>query len=112
MVYVENLCPEDILEEHMAMKSANTSEDEEYGECFSESEEDGVNDKHERVAPNEGCSISDLQILYNAACIIRNTLQNAPDLRVPWPPLASDLTSDNSKTIVLYPCLLHLRNHK
>lgn len=102
MVYVENLCAEDIVEEHMMMKSADTSDGEEGDdeESGSESEESGDDDNHDSVAPGQECSNNELQILYNAACIVRNKLQNTPDLKVPWPPLASDLTVENSKKII------------
>ena len=41
-----------------------------------------------------------LQILYNAAMILREKIQE-PKLNLPWPPLASDLTMDNVKKVVL-----------
>ena len=36
----------------------------------------------------------------NAAAILRNALQKKPGLVTPWPPLASDLTMENSKNVV------------
>ena len=92
MVYVENLCPEDILEEHMMMKSVDASDGEEGDddESGSESEESGDDNIHEGVAPDQECSVNELQIFYNAASLVRNKLQNIPDLKFPWPPLASD----------------------
>ena len=88
MVYVENLCPEDIVEEHMMMKSVDASDGEEGDddESGSESEESGDDNIHGGVAPDQECSVNELQILYNAASIVRNKLQNTPDLKFPWLP--------------------------
>ena len=46
--------------------------------------------------------IDELQILYNAALILQKKLNEIPDLNLPWPPLASDLTMENVREIV--PC--------
>ena len=35
--------------------------------------------------------VNELQILYNAAMILREKVQEIPKLNLPWPPLASDL---------------------
>ena len=39
--------------------------------------------------------VNELQILYNAALILHQKVQEIPKLNLPWPPLASDLTRDN-----------------
>ena len=46
--------------------------------------------------------VNELQILYNAALILRQKVQEIPKLNLPWPPLASDLTMDNVRKVV--PC--------
>ena len=106
MVYVENLCPEDIIEEHMMMKSADASDGEEFDgdESGSESEESGDDYTHGGVARDQDCSVNELQILYNAASIVKNNLQNTPDLKFPWPPLACDLTVEIPRKSFLQPC--------
>ena len=44
--------------------------------------------------------VNELQILYNAAMILREKVQEIPKLNLPWPPLASDLTMDNVQKVV------------
>ena len=39
--------------------------------------------------------VNELQILYNAALILHQKVQEIPKLNLPWPPLASDLTMDS-----------------
>ena len=39
--------------------------------------------------------VNELQILYNAALILCQKVQEIPKLNLPWPPLPSDLTVDN-----------------
>ena len=48
--------------------------------------------------------VNELQILYNAALIHRQKVQEIPKLNLPWPPLASDLTMHNVRKVV--PCEL------
>ena len=47
--------------------------------------------------------VNELQILYNAAMIRREKVQEVPKLNLPWPPLASDLTMDNVNFIICWP---------
>lgn len=42
--------------------------------------------------------------MYNAALILQKKMNETPTLNLPWPPLASDLTMDNVRTVV--PCEL------
>ena len=49
--------------------------------------------------------VNELQILYNAAMILREKFQEIAKLNLPWPPLASDLTMDNVQKVV--PCELY-----
>ena len=44
--------------------------------------------------------LNELHVLFNAAVILRNALQKKPGLVTPWPPLACDLTMENSKNVV------------
>ena len=83
MVYVENLSSEDILDEHMTLKEQVSGEsmamDDEY------------------VLPSGShMHLNELQILYNGAMIIRNKLSDHPGLKLPWPPLASDISNENA----------------
>ena len=39
--------------------------------------------------------VNELQILYNAALILHQKMQEIPKLNLPWPPFASDLTMDS-----------------
>ena len=81
IVYVENLDSSEVVEEHMTNKSENF--DEEFDE-----ESYIINDE--------------LQILYNAALILLQKVQEITKLSHPWPPLASDLTMDNVRKVVPY----------
>ena len=49
--------------------------------------------------------VNELQILYNAAMILREKVQEIPKLNLPWAPLAFDLTMDNVQKVV--PCELY-----
>jgi hypothetical protein len=90
IVYVENLDSSELVEEHMSIKSENNDED--FGEESCTIDDDDVNSNTE----TEGNSkVNELQILYNAALILCQKVQEIPKLNLPWPPLASDLTMDN-----------------
>ena len=89
IVFVENLTSMELVEEHM--KVAEKSEDEEHDG------EEGINFDTKR---NTDLEADELKILYNAATIIQQKIQDNPNLDLPWPPLASDLTQENAyKTI-------------
>ena len=99
IVYVENLDSSELVEEHMSIKSENNEEDFDKESCTID--DDDVNSNRE----TEGNSkVNELQILYNAALILRQKVQEIPKLNLPWPPLASDLTMDNVRKVV--PCEL------
>ena len=99
IVYVENLDSSELVEEHMSIKSENNDED--FDEESYTIDDDDVNSNTE----TEGNSkVNELQILYNAALILRQKVQEIPKLNLPWPPLASDLTMDNVRKVV--PCEL------
>ena len=88
IVYVENLDSSELVEEHMSIKSENNDEDFDEESCTSD--DDDVNSNTE----TEGNSkVNELQILYNAALILRQKVQEIPKLNLPWPPLASDLNN-------------------
>jgi hypothetical protein len=84
MVYVENLTSEDIVDEHMTLKGMEDVEDMDY----------------EDYGKTNVADLNELHVLFNAAMILRNALQNKPRLVTTWPPLASDLTMENSKNVV------------
>jgi hypothetical protein len=74
----------------MSIKSENNDEDFDEESCTID--DDDVNSNTE----TEGNSkVNELQILYNAALILRQKVQEIPKLNLPWPPLASDFTMDN-----------------
>ena len=99
IVYVENLDSSELVEEHMSIKSENNEEDFDVESCTID--DDDVNSNRE----TEGNSkVNELQILYNAALILRQKVQEIPKLNLPWPSLASDLTMDNVRKVV--PCKL------
>ena len=99
IVYVENLDSSELVEEHMSIKSEKNEEDFDKESCTID--DDDVNSNRE----TEGNSkVNELQILYNAALILRQKVQEIPKLNLPWPPLASDLTMDNVRKVV--PCEL------
>ena len=89
IVFVENLTSMELVEGHM--KVAEKSQDE------------GHDSEEEINFDNKGntdLEADELKILYNAATIIRQKIQDNPNLNLPWPPLASDLTQENAyKTI-------------
>lgn len=87
MVYVENLSSEDILDEHMTIKEQIS------GESM------GMEDDY--VLPESSHThLNELQILFNGAMIIRNKLSDHPGLKLPWPPLASDISNENARNVV------------
>ena len=45
--------------------------------------------------------VNELQILYNAALILHQKVQEIPKLNLPWPALASDLTMDNISNLTM-----------
>lgn len=95
IVYVENLDSSELVEEHMLHKN-----DEDCNEVDSSDDEDYVEDDNSRSTPE----VNELHLLYNAALILRKKIKEIPQLNLPWPPLASDLTQDNIKKVV--PCEL------
>jgi hypothetical protein len=73
----------------MSIKSENSDEDFDEESCTID---DDVNSNTE----TEGNSkVNELEILYNAALILRQKVQEIPKLNLPWPLLASDFTMDN-----------------
>ena len=44
--------------------------------------------------------LNKLEVLYNAALILKQEVAEISKLDFPWPPLASDLTIDNVKKVV------------
>jgi hypothetical protein len=44
--------------------------------------------------------VNELNILYNAALIVRNNLKAHDGIKIPWPPLSTDITIDNVKKSV------------
>ena len=97
IVYVENLDSSELVEEHMLHK---TDED-----CYDDEEDGSDNEDYlEDDNPSSSLEVNELHILYNAALILRTKIKEIPQLNLPWPPLASDLTQDNIKKVV--PCEL------
>lgn len=97
IVYVENLDTSELVEEHMVHAS-----DESEGEMDEEgylTEEDVCDKESSTISYPE---MNKLQILYNAALILKQKIEDIPRLELPWPPLASDLTMDNVKKFVPY----------
>ena len=100
IVYVENLDSSELVEEHMSIKSENNDEDfDEDQSCTSDD-----NDVNSNTETEGNSKVNELQILYNAALILRQKMQEIQKLNLPWPPLASDLTMDNVRKVV--PCEL------
>ena len=91
IVYVENLTSEDILDKHMTLKGMEDVEDMDYEDCGKTNVSD----------------LNELHVLFNAAAILRHALQKKPGLVTPWPPLASDLTMENSKNVVVSSTFWH-----
>jgi hypothetical protein len=72
IVYVENLDSSELVEEHMSIKSEKNEEDFDEESCIID---DDVNSNRE----TEGNSkVNELQILYNAALILRQKVQEIP----------------------------------
>ncbi len=89
MVYVENLCSEDILDEHMTIK-----------EQFSEESVDREGDEFSLPSEKHEMYTNELHILYNSAMIVRRKLLDHKGLDLSWPPLASDINNVNAKNVV------------
>ncbi|XP_028412739.1 uncharacterized protein LOC114535652 [Dendronephthya gigantea] len=101
IVYVENLDSSELVEEHMSNKSENNDEDFDEESYTGTIDDDDLNSNTET---EENSRVNELQILYNAALILRQKVQDIPKLNLRWPPLASDLTMDNVQKVV--PCEL------
>ena len=96
IVYVENLGSSELVAEHMSNKSENKDEE----NCTID--DYNLNSDTETEKNSE---VNELQILYNAAMILREKVKEIPKLNLPWPPLASDLTMHNVQKVV--PCELY-----
>jgi hypothetical protein len=101
IVYAENLDTTDLVEEHMFNKAENTDEEFDEGDCIGEGE---VHDNNSYTETPANSQLNELQVLYNAALILKKKVHEIPKLDLPWPPLASDLTMTNVKKMV--PCEL------
>ena len=95
MVFVEDFDSSGLIEEHMRHKAPEESDEE---ETVCDDEDDG----DRTISRNS--DFNELQVLFNAAMIIRQKLQENPSLNLPWPPLASDLSIANMQKVV--PCEL------
>ena len=101
IVYAENLDTTDLVEEHMFNKAENTDEEFDEGDYIGEGE---VHDNNSYTETPANSQLNELQVLYNAALILKKKVHEIPKLDLPWPPLASDLTMTNVKKMV--PCEL------
>ena len=95
IVFVENLDSSELVEEHMSNKSKKRLKK-------TVSLMINLNSDTETEKNSE---VSELQILYNAAMILHEKVQEIPKLNLPSPPLASHLTMDNVQKVV--PCELY-----
>ena len=101
IVYVENLNCSELVEEHMFHKHENDDGE----DCTSEEENnEESNDTNTTTSTSANSQVNELQILFNAALILGKKIMELPKLNLPWPPLASDLTTENAKKSV--PCEL------
>ena len=96
IVYVENLDSSEFVEEHMCNKSENKDEENCTIDDYNLNSDTGTGKNSE---------VNQLQILYNAAMILCEKVQEIPKLNLPWPPLAPNLTMDNAQKVV--PCELY-----
>ena len=73
--------------------------------CTSEEENnEESDDTNTTTGTSANSQVNELQILFNAALILRKKVMKLPKLNLPWLPLASDLTMENAKKSV--PCEL------
>ena len=89
IVYVEHLGSEDIIDEHMTLKSIDNAE-------YMGFQDGGGSDT---VDSDSG----ELQKLYQAAMILRDKIQMQAGLEPHWPLLASDLTMERAMSVVPIP---------
>ena len=80
IVYAENLDTSDLVEEHMLNKAENTDEEFDEGDCIDESEELDDNSHTETSANSQ---MNELQVLYNAALILKQKVQEISKLDIP-----------------------------
>ena len=95
VVYVENLDSSELVEEHMLYASDESDGEMDEQDCLSEH---GVCDQVSSGKRNP--ETNELEVLYNAALILKRKVEEISKLDLPWPPLASDLTMDNVKKVV------------
>ena len=96
IIYVDNLDFSELVEEHMSNKSGNKGEENCTIDDYNLNSDTGTEKNSE---------VNELQILYNAAMILCEKVQEIAKLNLPWPSLASDLTMDNVQKVV--PCELY-----
>ena len=96
IVYVDNLDSSELVEEHMSNKSGNKGEENCTIDDYNLNSDTGTEKNSE---------VKELQIVYNAAMILREKVQEKSKLNLPWPPLVFDLTMDNVQKVV--PCELY-----
>ncbi len=98
MVFVENLCPKDIIDSNTSITNDSSSDN-------TDDDGDVVDDKHDRNIDQGGNytgtpAVDKFWLFYHAAMQIRNKLENIKGLKVPWPPLSSDLGNENAEGMV------------
>lgn len=101
IVYTENLCSEDLVDDHMSNNLFyNDREDEDDNdENDSDNEMEWNEENVQNAESSNQLSFNEVQVLYNASMLLRNKIDK-PALDIPWPPLAADITDENVKKVV------------
>ncbi len=86
IVFAENLCPTDIMGDDYDLHPS------------SESDYDDDDPLDTGTDANE--PIAEAHVLYHASMLLRGTISSIQGLKVPWPPVAADISIENVKEIV------------
>ena len=90
IVFVENLCTEDILKD--GEHNYDISDD--------DNSDDDNNDDQIAGATQPTVNRNMLQVLYHASMMLKQKLSTVKGLVTPWPPLATNINDENVKEIV------------
>jgi hypothetical protein len=86
IVFTENLCPTDIMGDDYDLHPS------------SESDYDDDDPLDTGTDANE--PIAEAHVLYHASMLLKGTISSIQGLKVPWPPVAADISIENVKEIV------------
>ena len=89
IVFAENLCPTDVMGDVYDLHVGSDSDD-----------EDDNSDEYDADVKATEPTVNEAQILYHASMLLKEKIASTQGLRVPWPPVAADISIENVREIV------------